>query len=138
MKMREIVNSYQSINQLMGTTVKASIGFKLSKIQKKLEDEFNAFQDTRKRILEQDGLNNHLDEKGFLLPDSDMSEEETEVLQERFKVVIKEINSLNEQESDFDHTSIEPIKISDLVTAEGKEVDIQPAVFSLLDWLIVE
>ncbi len=137
MIVKEVIESYFALNKLLGTKIKGSTSFKISKILQKLKLEHTAFQVTRKAVIKNAGLEKHVDEAtGMLVIKEKLNEVETAKLHKKFGAVCDEINKIGEQKSEFKLK--QNISNADLTTADGKEIDVEPGIFLTLDWLITQ
>lgn len=118
-----LYESFDALKALSMTPVRAFISFRISRILKQVREEIKTAQDTRKDLLDRLG---HLPE-GEMAWKFDAPEKKQE-FDDEMKKLLDEKVEINGN----------PLKISELKTADGSEINIEPAALELLDWLVKE
>jgi hypothetical protein len=135
MKIREIIHAQNALNILSNSKINMLTAFKLSKFQIELKVESDRFQKVRQDKLNEFTLSGKVDQNGVLIFDPKSSPEENELLEKNFKLFLVEVESVLDNESDF-QPALDPISITELVKSDGSQIDIEASVLSYIPWVI--
>lgn len=124
MKLIELINANQTLGKLNSTHgLKATCAFSIAKNIKKIADELETYEETRKKLLEEKA---DKDEDGKAIIEDGNYKLSQEVMQE----VLEEITVLQQKETDLDLTQIE---LEDLNSA-----DLTPQELFAIEFMIKE
>jgi hypothetical protein len=127
MKLRTLIESKQSLENLLKGSLPINVAWELKKFVKLANPELSSFEELRNQKIIELGYEKEVDGNTV-----------SEVKKENLPVFRKDIEELMDKDIDI----IPPqIKISDLIgykNIDGKEINISTADLMLLDWLIIE
>ena len=123
MKLREIVNSKQTLEYILTQKMKPSIAFGLSQLSKKLSEELKTFEESRLKCIKEYGEEKVRIEDGEEVKYSQVSPENISIFKE-------EIEELLDVELSIE---FKKVNISDL-----EDLKISPADAMSVEWLIEE
>lgn len=122
MKLKKLVESTPSIQQLAMLKLPVSVSFKIANFTKKADPELKTFSEIR---------DNKIKELGELKKDEDGNETtDYEVKKENVDQYKKEIEELLDQDVD--------LYVPEINLSELGDLKIEPAILANLDWLIKE
>lgn len=101
MNLRTILNSVNSLNEIINVRMEATEAFKLAKITKKLKEHLNDFEEIKKLKIDEFNLSSVNDE-GY---------------ETRNNEYIKEINRLIDEEIEFEFVKLNPSLIKGEISA---------------------
>jgi len=122
-KIGTIVNSYDELNELFNTPMKAIVAMYVSSILEVVSKEKEAFEEKKVKLIHELGEEVHDDD----------GESQISVKEENMDEFYKKIDGLMEQEV---FVCEEKINVNDLTTSNGDLINITPRCISKLKWLI--
>jgi len=122
MKLKQLVNSVESINALVSQKLPVVVSYKLSLFLKKIQPELSTWDEKKDALIKEYGKIKK-DEKG-------VDTTEYEIIKEDVKAFQAKLDTVLEEEIKID---VPEIKINDLGA-----VEIEPKHLLALDWIIKE
>lgn len=104
-KIRDVLVASQGLNDIQTTKIKASVGFKIVRVKKQLDDLLETFEEQRKVLIQKYGKK---DEKGELVNENDTVQiEDREKFNTEYKELLEEEVAIDTTISEDDINEIE-------------------------------